>query len=96
MTAIIIFCFLSILLVSGKLVRVLMPVLQRCYLPSSVIGGLIGLVILQNFPQLFPEGCIEAISKLPGFMINVVFATLFLGVVTPPIKKVVQVAFPQL
>lgn len=96
MTAIIIFCFLSILLVSGKLVRILMPVLQRCYLPSSVIGGLIGLVILQNFPQLFPEGCIEAISKLPGFMINVVFATLFLGVVTPPIKKVVQVAFPQL
>ena len=96
MTAIIIFCFLSVLLVCGKLVRVLVPVLQRCYLPSAVIGGFIGLFILQNFPQLFPDGCIEAISKLPGFMINVVFATLFLGVVTPPIRKVVQVAFPQL
>lgn len=96
MTAIIIFCFLSVLLVCGKLVRVLVPVLQRCYLPSAVIGGFIGLFILQNFPQLFPDGCIEGISKLPGFMINVVFATLFLGVVTPPIRKVVQVAFPQL
>lgn len=55
-----------------------------------------GLIILQNFPQIFPAGCIEAIGKLPGFMINIVFATLFLGVVTPPIKKVVEVAFPQL
>lgn len=96
MTAIIVFCFLSILLVCGKLVRVLVPILQRCYLPSSVIGGVIGLLILQNFAHLFPEGCVEAISKLPGFMINVVFATLFLGVVTPPIRKVVRVAFPQL
>ena len=96
MTAIIIFCFLCILLFCGKLVRVMVPLLQRCYLPSSVIGGFIGLIILQNFPHLFPDGCIETISKLPGFMINVVFATLFLGVVTPPIKKVVQVAFPQL
>ena len=51
MTAIIIFCFLSVLLVCGKLVRVLVPVLQRCYLPSAVIGGFIGLFILQNFPQ---------------------------------------------
>ena len=96
MTAIIIFCFLSILLVCGKLIRVIVPVLQRCYLPSSVIGGFLGLIILQNFAHLFPEGCVETIGKLPGFMINVVFATLFLGVVTPPIRKVVQVAFPQL
>lgn len=96
MNPIIIFCFLSVLLFSGKLLRVLIPALQRCYLPSSVIGGLLGLIILQTVPQLFPEGCIEAIGKLPGFMINIVFATLFMGVVTPPIRKVVQVAFPQL
>lgn len=96
MTPIIIFCFLCVLLFLGKLLRVLIPVLQRCYLPSSVIGGMVGLVILQCCPQIFPEGCIEAIGKLPGFMINIVFATLFLGVVTPPVKKVVQVAFPQL
>ncbi|MBQ2379986.1 MAG: hypothetical protein II295_06295 [Akkermansia sp.] len=96
MTAIFVFCLLSILLVLGKVLRTLIPLLQRCYLPSSVIGGFIGLLIFQCFPQLIPAEVVSAVGKLPGFMINVVFATLFLGVVTPPIKKVVRVAFPQL
>ena len=96
MTAIFVFCLLSILLVLGKILRTMVPLLQRCYLPSSVIGGFIGLVIFQCFPQLLPEEVVSAVGKLPGFMINVVFATLFLGVVTPPLKKVVRVAFPQL
>lgn len=96
MTAIFVFCLLSILLVLGKVLRTLIPLLQRCYLPSSVIGGFIGLLIFQCFPELIPADVVSAIGKLPGFMINVVFATLFLGVVTPPLGKVVRVAFPQL
>ncbi len=96
MTAIFVFCLLSVLLVIGKVLRTLIPLLQRCYLPSSVIGGFVGLMIFQCFPQLLPEDVIKTVGQLPGFMINVVFATLFLGVVTPPLKKVVQVAFPQL
>lgn len=94
--AVIVFCTLCVLLFVGKLTRVFVPILQRCYLPSSVIGGIIGLVIFQLFPGILPSGCVNAISKVPGFMINVVFATLFLGVVTPPLKKIVAVAFPQL
>ena len=96
MTAIIVFCLLSALLVAGKVLRTLVPLLQRCYLPSSVIGGFIGLAIFQGWPELVPADVVSTVGKLPGFMINVVFATLFLGVVTPPLKKVVQVAFPQL
>lgn len=96
MTAIFVFCLLSVLLVLGKVLRTLIPLLQRCYLPSSVIGGFIGLLIFQCFPELLPEDVVGAVGKLPGFMINVVFATLFLGVVTPPLAKVVRVAFPQL
>lgn len=96
MTAIFVFCLLSVLLVIGKILRTLIPLLQRCYLPSSVIGGFVGLVLFQCFPQILPEDVIKTVGQLPGFMINVVFATLFLGVVTPPLKKVVQVAFPQL
>ncbi|MBQ8755976.1 MAG: sodium:glutamate symporter [Lentisphaeria bacterium] len=96
MTAVTVFCLLSVLLFIGKTIRVFVPFLQRCYLPSSVIGGVVGLILFQCFPNLFPADAISAISKLPGFMINVVFATLFLGVVTPPLKKVFQRAFPQL
>ena len=50
MQAIVIFCLLSILLVLGKVIRVGIPLLQRLYLPSSVIGGFIGLAIFQCFP----------------------------------------------
>ena len=96
MTAIIVFCTLSVLLVTGKIARIYIPLLQRCYLPSSVIGGIFGLIMVQCFPGVLPADCLVAIGKLPGFMINVVFATLFLGVVTPPLKTVFQRAFPQL
>ena len=96
MTAIFVFCLLSVLLVVGKVLRTLIPLLQRFYLPSSVIGGLVGLLVFQCFPELIPADVAGAVGKLPGFMINVVFATLFLGVITPPLRQVVQVAFPQL
>ena len=94
--AITVFCLLAVLLVVGKTLRMLIPLLQRCYLPSSVIGGVIGLIVFQCFPQLVSAETIAAIGKLPGFMINVVFATLFIGVVTPPLRTIFRTAFPQL
>ena len=94
--AITVFCLLAVLLVVGKTLRMLIPLLQRCYLPSSVIGGVIGLIVFQCFPQLVSAETIAAIGKIPGFMINVVFATLFIGVVTPPLRTIFRTAFPQL
>ena len=94
--AITVFCLLAILLVLGKTLRILIPFLQRCYLPSSVIGGVIGLIVFQCFPGLVSAETVSAISKIPGFMINVVFATLFIGVVTPPLRTIFRTAFPQL
>ena len=94
--AITVFCLLAVLLVVGKILRVLIPLLQRCYLPSSVIGGVIGLTVFQCFPGLIPSECVAAIGTIPGFMINIVFATLFIGVVTPPLRTIFRTAFPQL
>ena len=96
MQAIVIFCILAVLLVSGKILRVSIPLLQKLYLPSSVIGGFIGLFIFQCFPGFIDAEIVKGISKLPGFLINIVFASLFLGVVTPPLKRVFSLAFPQL
>lgn len=96
MTAVIIFCLLSVLLVIGKILRTAIPLLQRCYLPSSVIGGFTGLILFQCFPQLIPAKISATIGQIPGFMINVIFATLFLGTVTPPLRQIVRHAFPQL
>ncbi len=96
MIAVEVFCFLSALLVLGKLVRLAIPVLQKLYLPSSVIGGIIGLITISCWGNLLPDGVVAAIGKMPGFLINVIFAALFLGAVTPKLKQIFKMAMPQL
>ena len=96
MNAIIVFCILSLLLVSGKILRTLIPLFQKLYIPSSVIGGLLGLVIFSVFGSKIPAEWQSSIKMIPGFMINVIFAALFLGAVTPKLKTVFATAFPQI
>jgi Na+/glutamate symporter len=48
MDAVIIFCSLSALLAVGKFLRLRVPLLQKLYLPSSVVGGLVGLIALSK------------------------------------------------
>lgn len=147
MIAIIIFCILSLLLVLGKILRSSIPLLQKLYLPSSVIGGIVGLILFSIYGSYFsaesnnkPEEKPVAIStqsvsnstaeavdnltentdsietknnaqdvesntfdeiiagtkKIPGFMINVIFAALFLGTITPKLKTIFKTAFPQI
>lgn len=96
MTAIIVFCLLSMLLIVGKLLRSTFSFFQKLYLPSSVIGGLVGLLLVSLLRDYIPADWINATKKLPGFLINVIFATLFLGTVTPKFKEVFRIALPQL
>ena len=96
MNAVIIFSVLSLLLVVGKVLRVRLSFLQRLYLPSSVIGGLVGLVVVTALGSRAPTDVTGGMRAIPGFMINVIFATLFLGAVTPKLGTIVRLAFPQL
>ena len=96
MNAVIIFTSLCLLLVIGKVLRVRIPFLQRLYLPSSVIGGLVGLAVVTALGRHAPAEITGGMRSLPGFLINVIFATLFLGAATPKLKEVVRFAFPQL
>ena len=96
MTAVLVFCVLSLFLIIGKVLRVYISLLQKLYLPSSIIGGAVALVVFKCFPWLIPADVFAAIGKLPGFLINVVFAALFLGVTAPKLSRMVSIAFPQL
>ena len=96
MTAVLVFCILSLFLVLGKFLRVFIPLLQKLYLPSSIIGGAAALIVFRCFPGLVPSDVVSAIGKLPGFLINIVFAGLFLGVTSPKFSRMIAVAFPQL
>ena len=96
MTVVISFCGLCLLLLVGKMLRVKIKLLQKLYLPSSVIAGILGLIILTAFKGDVLPVYTAGWSKLPGFLINIVFAGLFLGVQIPGIKKVWGIAGPQL
>ena len=69
---------------------------RQLYLPASVTGGLLGLVLVQTFGGFLPEATTAGWTRLPGFLINIVFAALFLGVYIPPIRRIWGTAGPQL
>ena len=145
MTIIAPFVGLCLLLLAGHVLRTKIKLLQKLYLPSCVIGGLVGLILVQCIqaaggalpeclpadwglgdpppeelpqwrvgqpvPATWPAGAPEggwAIGtrilvnwtagwgKLPGFLINIVFACLFLGVMLPKFRTLLRRAGPQL
>ena len=80
------FACLCGLLGLGYWVRRRVRLLQKLFLPASVVAGLVGLFILQVFPV--PAAVSNGWNKLPGELINVVFASLFLGSALPPVSAV--------
>jgi len=90
------FSGLCLLLVLGKFLRVKIKIFQKLYLPSSVIAGILGLIIIQISGSSLLSGWTAGWSKLPGFLINIVFAALFLGVSIPPLSMIWKRSGPQL
>ncbi len=93
------FTGLCVLLLLGHVLRSHVAVLRKLYLPSSVIGGLLGLVIIQVLIWAgvpLPDAWTAGWGKLPGFLINIVFACLFLGVTIPKLSTLWRRAGPQL
>ncbi|MDP8218375.1 MAG: sodium/glutamate symporter [Candidatus Theseobacter exili] len=95
MTVIISFCSLCVVLIAGVFLRLKVSLFRRYFIPASVIGGILGLIIIQLPGDFVPYSCIAGWNKLPGILINIVFASLFLGVRLPSIKKIWGIAGPQ-
>jgi ESS family glutamate:Na+ symporter len=103
--------YLGIFLFVSKWIRVRTKWLQSLFIPSSVIAGffalLLGPQVLGNILGQFvgedsfwnngiiPEATFDVWAELPGLMINVVFATLFLGVAIPGVKRLWNIGGPQ-
>lgn len=98
------FGMLSALLIFGKLLRMAVPLLEALFLPSSVIAGLFGLVVMTVLEiYVDADTMVEIRTKwiagwdqLAGFLINIVFSALFLGTSIPRPKTVWQKSGPQL
>lgn len=89
-------CILGVLLLSGKVLRVKIKLFQRIFLPASIIGGFIGLAFGPFGLDLIPGFITDIWKQIPGVLINIVFATLFLGVSIPGIKKIWSLGGSQL
>jgi glutamate:Na+ symporter, ESS family len=103
---------LGLLLVLAKGVRVRSRLAQRLFLPSSIIGGalalLVGDEVLGSVARavggedaplaggLWPEEVLQVWAELPALLISVVFATLFLGKRIPRPREVADLGGPQL
>lgn len=101
------FLILGILLLIGKWIRVFTPFLKNYFVPSSMIAGGIGLLLgpevlgrlgINLFDEggLFPSVMVDVWSILPGLLINVIFASLFIGMTFPKVKEIWEIAGPQI
>ena len=101
---------IGLLLVAAKLVRRVVPLFRTLFLPASVIAGFIALLLgpqvlgrlssALRLPEaaaqgLFPAPVLEAWTALPGLLISVVFAALFIGKPIPSLREIWRVAGPQ-
>jgi glutamate:Na+ symporter, ESS family len=79
------FIFLSVFLLAGYGVRVWFEPAQRLFLPASLIGGIIGLVLCPNGFGVIPvtPEMMKELGALPGILITVVITASVLGVKLP-------------
>jgi ESS family glutamate:Na+ symporter len=81
-------CILAVFLLVGKALRANIRLFQVLFLPSAIIAGFLALGLGPYGAKLIPPWVINNWSPLPGALINIVFASLFLGVEIPPVKKI--------
>lgn len=101
---------IGVLLLIGKIIRRRFTVFQTLFIPASIIAGLLGLVLGEQIfglagrwllgadhwmaGGLIPSGFLDVWSGLPGLLISVVFAGLFIGKSIPPLGEIWAKAGP--
>ncbi|KMQ49768.1 Sodium/glutamate symporter [Chitinispirillum alkaliphilum] len=101
MDLLIAFSWLGVALIAGKLLRKAFPFFKKLFIPSSILGGLLLLLFgpevfgALSGIEVFSEEALGIWGSIPGFMINIVFAALFLGKSLPKISQIWQKAGPQ-
>lgn len=91
------------MLVLAKIIRINVGFFFEVFLPSSVIAGLLLLLLgpeilgritgMEN--GLFTEPLLNSMKTFPGLLISVIFASLFLGKRIPSLKEIWMSAGPQ-
>ncbi len=101
---------IGLFVVAAKALRSRVALFRRLFLPASVIGGVMALLLgpevlgravaAADGPEvlaggLLPDSVLEVWSELPVLLISVVFAALFIGKRIPALREIWEVAGPQ-
>ena len=89
------FVLLGIALIGAIAVRRWVTFLEKLYIPASVIAGFLILLLgpqvlgaLTGSWSLVPEPVVNVLARLPGLMINIVFAGIMIGKRLPSVRKI--------
>ncbi len=87
---------LAIILVIARFIKRGSGILQKFFIPSSLVAGVIGLILGPQVLETIPLQITTEWAKLPKYLINIVFAGLFLGRVIPDRQKIWRMAGPMI
>ena len=84
---------LAVLLLAGHLLRAHVRILRWLYMPASLLGGILGVAVLQLCyispdAEYYLRGWTVGWADLPGFLITLVFASLFMVMTLPSLPEV--------
>ena len=86
-----IFCYLSTLLIIGTILKRYIKIFQTFFIPASIIGGVIGLIISENllgkYYQIIPKNWEVLIKGIPGILIIPIIISIPLGMKLGQKKK---------
>lgn len=87
---------LGLLLMAGVVLRMVVPIFRRFFIPAALIGGVIGLALGPNGAGLFSEELNSIWAAIPGLLIAVVFAPMLMGQKLPGFRESARTAAPHL
>lgn len=89
---------LGLLLLAGIILRVKISILKKYYLPASLIGGAIGVILGRECLGLLPGDMTSTFAALPASLIVIVFAPLLMctDFGGASVKRMKDIAIPQL
>lgn len=87
---------LSLLIIVARFLKRGSIVLQRLFIPSALIAGVGGLVFGPQVLDTIPTEITNFWATMPKFLINIVFAGLFLGKKLPTTKEIWRLSGPMI
>lgn len=87
---------LLLILLAARIIKRHSRLLQRYFIPSSLVAGAIGLILGPQVIGVIPADITAVWSQLPKHLISVVFAGLFLGKHIPSAKRIWRAAGPMI